>query len=110
MRNPAASCLARPSAADCAAALVVPCNSNSRIRLRLPSGLRSHSPGVSVACRPSPQSDSSQDEPVVVVEVLSPETRRIHQGEKVLACTTIPSLLVCLMVEQGAAKVVGCRR
>ena len=46
-------------------------NSDTKIRLRLPTQVRFYYPDVSVICRPNPQTDSFQDEPAVVVEVVS---------------------------------------
>lgn len=87
-----------------------PFNSDTRIRLRLQSHFRFYYPDVSVTCRPNPQSDSFQDEPAVVVEVRSPETRRIDEGEKYDAYTSLPSLSVYLLVAQDKAEVVLFRR
>jgi Uma2 family endonuclease len=87
-----------------------PFNSDTRIRLRLQSQQRFYYPDVSVTCRPNPQSDSYQDEPAVVVEVMSPETRRIDENEKYLAYTALPSLSVYLLVAQDTADVVVFRR
>jgi len=87
-----------------------PFNSDTKVRIRLPVELRFYYPDVSVTCRPNPQSDSFQDEPSMVVEVLSPETRRIDEGEKLLAYTAIPSLSVYAMVEPARAQVVVVRR
>jgi len=87
-----------------------PFNSGTLVRIRLQFELRFYYPDVSVTCRPNPQSDSFQDEPSMVVEVLSPETRRIDEGEKLLAYTAIPSLSVYAMVEPARAQVVVVRR
>src|SRR4051812_49553398 len=56
-----------------------PFNSDTKIRIRLPTHVRFYYPDVSVVCRPNPQTDSFQDEPVVVVEVLSQRTRRLDE-------------------------------
>jgi Uma2 family endonuclease len=87
-----------------------PFNSNTKIRVRLPTHLRFYYPDASVICRPNPQSDSFQDEPSVIVEVLSQDTRRIDDGEKKDAYLTIPSLCVYALVEQDAPAVVMYRR
>jgi Uma2 family endonuclease len=87
-----------------------PYNSDTKIRIRLPSHVRFYYPDASVICRPNPQSDSFQDEPAVVVEVLSPNTRRIDEGEKQEAYLTIPSLCVYLLVEQEGPTVEVFRR
>jgi Uma2 family endonuclease len=87
-----------------------PFNSDTKIRIRLPVQVRFYYPDVSVICRPNPQSDSFQDEPAVLIEVLSNKTRRIDAGEKKDAYLTIPSLAVYLLVEQETPAVVAFRR
>jgi Uma2 family endonuclease len=87
-----------------------PFNSDTKIRLRLPQQVRFYYPDVSVVCRPNPQGDSFQDEPAVIFEVLSRQTRRTDEGEKKDCYLTIPSLSVYLLVEQATAAVVAYRR
>jgi Uma2 family endonuclease len=87
-----------------------PNNSDTKIRLRLPHQVRFYYPDVSVICRPNPQSDSFQDEPAVLVEVLSNQTRRTDEGEKKDAYLTIPSLAVYILVEQETPAAVVFRR
>src|ERR1043166_10251430 len=69
-----------------------PFNSDTKIRIRQPTEIRFYYPDASVICRPNPQSDSFQDEPAALLEVLSRRTRRIDEGEKKDAYLTIPSL------------------
>jgi Uma2 family endonuclease len=85
-------------------------NSDTKIRLRLPREVRFYYPDVSVICRPNPPDDSFQDEPAVLVEVLSERTRRIDEGEKKDAYVTIPSLSAYVLVEQATATAVVFRR
>jgi Uma2 family endonuclease len=87
-----------------------PFNSDTKIRIRLPAQVRFYYPDGSVSCRPNPQDDSFQDDPAVLVEVLSQKTRRIDEGEKKDAYLTIPSLSVYLLVEQETAAVTAFRR
>jgi Uma2 family endonuclease len=87
-----------------------PFNSDTKIRVRLPTHLRFYYPDTSVVCQPNPPDDSYQDHPVVVVEVLSKKTRRIDEGEKKDAYLTIPTLAVYLLVEQETASVTAFRR
>jgi Uma2 family endonuclease len=87
-----------------------PYNSDTKIRLRLPHQVRFYYHDASVICRPNPPGDSFQDEPAVLVEVLSQRTRRIDEGEKKDAYLTIPSLHCYLLVEQETATVVVFRR
>jgi Uma2 family endonuclease len=87
-----------------------PFNSDTKIRIRLPAHVRFYYPDVSVVCRPNPQTNSFQDEPRVLVEVLSRRTRRIDEGEKKDAYLTIPTLDVYVLVEQESPAVVVFRR
>ena len=87
-----------------------PYNSDTKIRIRLPSHVRFYYPDTSVICRPNPQTDSFQDDPAVIVEVVSRRTRRVDEGEKKEAYFTIPSLSVYLIVEQESPSVVVFRR
>jgi Uma2 family endonuclease len=80
-----------------------PFNSDTKIRIRLPTQVRFYYPDVSVICRPNPQNDSFQDEPAALVEVLSRRTRRVDEGEKKDAYLTIPSLSVYVLLEQETA-------
>src|SRR5436190_20798503 len=57
-----------------------PFNSDTKIRVRLPNLIRIYYPELSIVCRPNPPTDSFQDEPAVLFEVLSRRTRRINEG------------------------------
>jgi Uma2 family endonuclease len=92
-----------------------PFNSDTKVRIHLPSHItpgqtRFYYPDASVVCRPNPPTDSFQDEPAVLFEVLSRRTRRIDEGEKKDAYLTIPSLSVYVLIEQDTAAVVAFRR
>jgi len=87
-----------------------PFNSDTKVRIRLPTHVRFYYPDVSVICRPNPQTDSFQDEPGVLVEVLSRGTRRTDEGEKKDAYLTIPSLSAYVLLEQETAAAVVFRR
>jgi Uma2 family endonuclease len=87
-----------------------PCNSDTKIRITLPTQIPFYYLDVSVTCRPNPANDSFQDEPALVIEVLSRATRRIDDGEKKDAYVTIPSLTLYLLVEQEMPAVVAFRR
>jgi Uma2 family endonuclease len=63
-----------------------------------------------VICRPNPQADAFQDEPAIIVEVLSDSTRRIDEGEKKDAYLGIPSLTSYLLVDPERVSVVRYRR
>ena len=85
-------------------------NSDTKIRVRLPTHVRFYYPDVPVICRPNPPGDSFQDEPAVIFEVLSRRTRRIDEGEKKDAYLTISSLSAYVLVEQELPAVVVFRR
>jgi Uma2 family endonuclease len=87
-----------------------PFNSDTKIRIRLPAHFRFYYPDASVICRPNPQTDSFQDEPAALFEVLSRKTRRIDEGEKKDAYLTIPSLGAYVLIEQEFPAVVAYRR
>jgi Uma2 family endonuclease len=87
-----------------------PYNSDTKIRVRLPAHVRFYYPDASVVCRPNPQTDTFQDDPAVLCEVLSRGTRRIDEGGKKDAYLTIPSLNVYFLVEQETAAAVAFRR
>lgn len=87
-----------------------PFNSDTKIRVRLPTQVRFYYPDAAVVCDPNPLEDSFQDHPQVIVEVLSASTRRIDEFEKKDAYLTIPSLSAYVLVEQESASVVVFRR
>jgi len=87
-----------------------PFNSDTKVRVRLPTHWRFYYPDASVVCRPNAPEESYQDEPAVIVEVLSKRTRRTDEGEKKDAYLTIPSLSAYLLIEQDSAAVVVHRR
>lgn len=87
-----------------------PFNSDTKIRVCLPEEIRFYYPDDSIIERANPQSDSFQDEPVVIFEVLSRRTRRIDEGEKKDAYLQIPSLRAYVLVEQETAAAIVWRR
>lgn len=87
-----------------------PFNSDTKIRIRQKASVTFYYPDASVICQPNPGSESFQDQPVVIVEVLSPSTRRIDEGEKREAYLSIPTLMAYLLVDQNKPEVVVHRR
>ncbi len=85
-------------------------NSDTKICVRLPGHVRFYYPDASVICRPNPQTDSFQDEPAAILEVLSPETRRTDELEKRDSYLTIASLSTYALIEQEFPAVVVYRR
>ncbi|HQX48787.1 MAG TPA: Uma2 family endonuclease [Planctomycetaceae bacterium] len=80
-----------------------PCNSDTKIRVRTADHVRFYYPDVSVVCDANSLSDTFQDRPVLIVEVLSESTRRLDDGEKRDAYFTIPTLNYYLLLEQDSA-------
>jgi Uma2 family endonuclease len=87
-----------------------PYNSDTKVRIRLPNETRFYYPDVQVTCQPNAASDTFQDHPAVVIEVLSEGTRRTDGGEKRVAYLSLSSLDAYLLVETDSALVVAYRR
>jgi len=85
-------------------------NSDTKVRIQLPTHVRFYYPDALVVCHPNPQGDAYQDNPAVVVEVLSHRTRRTDEGEKRDAYLAVPSLRAYLLVEQDSPAVVAFHR
>lgn len=62
-------------------------------------------PDVVVACGPEPEDPYLEDEPCLVVEVLSPGTEATDRREKLLSYRKIPSLNTYLIVEQDETRI-----
>lgn len=87
-----------------------PYNSDTKGRIEFADHTRFYYPDAMVVCQSNPESDHFQNQPVVIVEVLSDSTRRTDLGEKRDAYLTIPSLKVLLFVETDSASVTLHRR
>lgn len=87
-----------------------PCNSDTKVRIRLITGTRFYYPDAFVVCHPNPPTDHFHDSPVVILEVTSPSTRRIDLAEKKDAYLSIPSLMVYLVAESAEPVVQVFRR
>jgi len=85
-------------------------NSDTKIRIGLANQIRFYYPDAMVVCDQNRDTDSWQDRPVVIVEVLSESTRRTDLTEKREAYLTTPSLQVLMLVEPDEAIVVAYRR
>ena len=81
-----------------------------KVRVQTTQGTRFYYPDAQVVCGPTDLSQSWQDIPLVVVEVLSDSTRRFDENEKKDSYLTIPSLSVYIMFEQDIPKAVVHRR
>lgn len=85
-------------------------NSDMKVRIQLPNQVRFYYPDAMVVCQSNPESDSFQDQPRVVIEVLSNKTRRLDLGEKREGYLSLPSLSAYLLVEQEEPAVLVYRR
>jgi len=81
-------------------------NSDTKIRIQEAAGSRFYYPDASVVCDENPPRDTFQDSPVLIVEVLSPNSRRIDEEEKRQAYLSLNSLKYYLLVEQSEAAAV----
>ncbi|MDA1231637.1 MAG: Uma2 family endonuclease [Planctomycetota bacterium] len=87
-----------------------PFNSDMKIRIQMANHVRFYYPDVSVICKSNDLDESFQDQPVVIVEVLSDSTRRLDDGEKKDAYFTIPSLNHYILLEQDSIVAVVYQR
>ena len=76
-----------------------PFNSDTKVRIEFPDHTRFYYPDAMVVCESNPASDHFQNQPVVIIEVLSDSTRRADLIEKRDAYFTLPSLKVLIFVE-----------
>ena len=67
-------------------------------------------PDVFVTCSPTDRDRHSKSEPVIVVEVLSPNTTRADRGEKFQAYTSLQSLMEYVLVAQDVQHLEVYRR
>jgi len=87
-----------------------PFNSDMKIRIQMANHVRFYYPDVSIICKSNDLDESFQDQPVVIVEVLSDSTRRLDDGEKRDAYFKIPSLTHYILLEQDIPVAVVYRR
>ena len=85
-------------------------NSDSKVRVQSAAGVSFYYPDASVVCGENIRTDVFQDAPAIVVEVLSQSTRRIDEGDKLKAYLKLPSLQVCILLEQDYPAAVIHRR
>jgi Uma2 family endonuclease len=90
-----------------------PCRSfNSDTKVRIRNGISTwfYYPDVMVVCEQNSLDDVYQDNPVLVVEVLSLSTRSIDLDEKLQNYLSIPSLQYFLLLEQALPRAILMRR
>jgi Uma2 family endonuclease len=84
--------------------------SDTKIRIRLTHGTRFYYPDSMIVRRLNDPDGRFQDNPVLIVEVLSSITRRIDEVEKLDSYRAIESLEVYVLIEQSQAQVTVHRR
>src|SRR5882724_1312102 len=84
----------------------------SDMKAKIPSQLASafYYPDILVACDPTDKEKYYRERPVVIVEVLSPETRRTDEREKAIAYRLVSSVEVYLLVEQDCLRITVLHR
>lgn len=102
--NIAGNCFAALHASLCGKSCQ-PFNSDTKIRIEFPDHTRFYYPDAMVVCQTNPDTDHFQNQPVVIIEVLSESTRRTDLGEKRDAYLTIPSLKALVFVETETASI-----
>lgn len=85
-------------------------NSDTKVRVKSERGTRFYYPDCLVTCDPNTSHDTFQDQPVVIIEVISESTRRTDEQEKREAYLSLPSLQVLVLVEQSSFSAVVYRR
>jgi Uma2 family endonuclease len=80
------------------------------MKLKMPGSEAFYYPDALVTCDPSDGAKYFREKPVVVFEVLSPETERTDQREKRFAYSLIPSLKVYVLLSQEKREIAVLRR
>lgn len=75
------------------------------VKVRIESSNSFYYPDVVVSCTPSDMSVTSIENPVLIVEVLSPATASIDRREKVMAYSQIDSLEEYIIVHQSIRRI-----
>jgi Uma2 family endonuclease len=85
-------------------------DSDTKVRI-FDDGLRRfYYPDAQVVCEPNRPTETYQDKPVLIIEVLSPSTRQHDLDEKMRAYLGIPSLQCYLILEQHQPEAIIMRR
>jgi len=87
-----------------------PFNSDTKLRIHWQACTRFYYPDLQVVCDSNPPTSVYQDSPVLIIEVLSPSTRRYDLDEKMNAYLQIPSLQCYVILEQHQPIAVVMRR
>ncbi len=84
--------------------------SDMKVKLNFGADTVFYYPDAMVVCDPEDDADYFRQRPVLIIEVLSPQTARVDQREKLLAYRTLPSLEVYLLVDQFQCRATLYRR
>jgi Uma2 family endonuclease len=87
-----------------------PFDSDTKVRIRRQGRTRFYYPDAQVICDGNAPTDVFQDSPVLIIEVLSPSTRRYDLDEKLAAYLGIPSLNCYVILEQHTPSAIVMRR
>lgn len=87
-----------------------PFDSDMKLRIRRLGTTRFYYPDLQVVCDSNPPTSVYQDSPVLIIEVLSPSTRRYDLDEKMNAYLQIPSLQCYIVLEQHQPIAIVMRR
>lgn len=87
-----------------------PFDSDTKVRIDRKGMKRFYYPHVQVVCESNQQTSVFQDTPVMIIEVLSPSTRRYDLDEKMTAYLGIPSLQYYMVLEQHQPIAIIMRR
>jgi Uma2 family endonuclease len=87
-----------------------PFNSDTKLRIHRFGATRFYYPDLQVVCDSNPPTSVYQDSPVLIIEVLSPSTRRYDLDEKMNAHLQIPSLQCYIVLEQHQPIAIVMRR
>ena len=87
-----------------------PFNSDTKLKIDRDHRKRFYYPDAQVVCRSTEPQCVYQEEPVLIIEVLSPSTRRYDLEEKMEAYLSIPSLECYVVIEQHQPIAVVLRR
>lgn len=87
-----------------------PTGSDFKVHIDLGTEEAFYYPDAMIICEPIPDAAHFTDSPTVILEVLSPSTRRNDEVQKFRDYITIPSLKVYLLAEADSQKVTIHRR
>ena len=87
-----------------------PFDSDTKVRIDREGKKRFYYPDAQVVCDSNPPTAVFQDQPVLIIEVLSPSTRQYDLDEKMAAYLTIPSLQCYIALEQHQPIAIVMRR